>query len=89
MSTPGTTFLADPAQAAELARAVNDYTAALAHAEPGRFGFFATLPMPDTAAAAVEGRRAPRRPARRRRRAARQRGGDLSGEEGQEELSAC
>lgn len=57
VSTPGTTFLSDPAQAAELARAVNDYSAALAHAEPGRFGFFATLPMPDTAAVAAEARR--------------------------------
>ncbi|MGW4716702.1 amidohydrolase family protein [Nocardia sp. NPDC004260] len=58
VSTPGTTFLADPAQAAALARSVNDYTAALAQSEPGRFGFFATLAMPDVTAAADEARRA-------------------------------
>ncbi|MFE7746697.1 amidohydrolase family protein [Nocardia sp. NPDC057455] len=58
VSTPGTTFVADAAQAAELARSVNDYTAALAHAEPDRFGFFATLAMPDVPAAAAEAERA-------------------------------
>ncbi|WP_431949201.1 amidohydrolase family protein [Nocardia lijiangensis] len=58
VSTPGTTFLDDRAEAAELARAVNDYTAKLTADHPDRFGFFATLPMPDVAAAAVEARRA-------------------------------
>ncbi|MEU2125016.1 amidohydrolase family protein [Nocardia niwae] len=58
VSTPGTTFLSDPAEAAGLARSLNDYTAELAHAGPGRFGFFATLAMPDVAAAAAEAERA-------------------------------
>jgi 6-methylsalicylate decarboxylase len=46
VSTPGTTFLSDPADAAALARNLNDYTAELATAQPDRFGFFATVPMP-------------------------------------------
>jgi predicted TIM-barrel fold metal-dependent hydrolase len=46
VSTPGTTFLPNPADAAALARDLNDYTAALAAAHPDRFGFFATVPMP-------------------------------------------
>jgi len=46
VSTPGTAFLPNPADAAALARDVNDYTAALAAAQPDRFGFFATVPMP-------------------------------------------
>ena len=45
VSTPGTTFL-PPADAAALARDLNDYTAELAAAHPDRFGFFATVPMP-------------------------------------------
>jgi predicted TIM-barrel fold metal-dependent hydrolase len=46
VSTPGTTFLSDPADAAALARDLNDYTAELTAAQPDRFGFFATVPMP-------------------------------------------
>jgi 6-methylsalicylate decarboxylase len=46
VSTPGTAFL-PPADAASLARDLNDYTAELAAAQPDRFGFFATLPMPN------------------------------------------
>ena len=46
VSTPGTAFLPDPADAAALARDVNDYTADLVAAQPDRFGFFATIPMP-------------------------------------------
>jgi 6-methylsalicylate decarboxylase len=46
VSTPGTTFLPNPADAAALARDVNDYLADLVQAQPGRFGFFATIPMP-------------------------------------------
>jgi predicted TIM-barrel fold metal-dependent hydrolase len=45
VSTPGTTFLPNTADAAALARDLNDYTAELA-AAPDRFGFFATVPMP-------------------------------------------
>ena len=54
VSTPGTTFLSNPADAAALARHVNDYSAALAAAQPDRFGFFATLPMPHVDIAVAE-----------------------------------
>ncbi|MEV0340738.1 amidohydrolase family protein [Nocardia sp. NPDC050713] len=58
VSTPGTAFVTDPAEAAELARAVNDYAAKLSADHPDRFGFFATVPLPDVAAAAAEAERA-------------------------------
>ncbi|MDV3324255.1 amidohydrolase, partial [Mycobacterium avium subsp. hominissuis] len=54
VSTPGTTFLSEPADAAALARDLNDYTAELAAAQPDRFGFFATVPMPHVDAAVAE-----------------------------------
>ena len=47
VSTPGTTFLPNAAEAAALARDLNDYAAELAAAQPDRFGFFATVPMPN------------------------------------------
>jgi predicted TIM-barrel fold metal-dependent hydrolase len=57
VSTPGVSFLdGDPAVGA--ARSLNDYCASLDGQHPGRFGFFATLPMPDAAASADEARRA-------------------------------
>jgi predicted TIM-barrel fold metal-dependent hydrolase len=46
VSTPGTTFLSDAADAAALARDLNDYGADLVASAPERFGFFATVPMP-------------------------------------------
>ena len=46
VSTPGTTFLPEAADAAALARDLNDYGAGVVAAQPDRFGFFATLPMP-------------------------------------------
>ncbi|WP_432128617.1 amidohydrolase family protein [Streptomyces sp. bgisy082] len=58
VSTPGTGFLTAPAEAADLARRLNDHSAALASDHPGRFGFFATLPMPDAGASAAEAARA-------------------------------
>ncbi|WP_432121092.1 amidohydrolase family protein [Streptomyces sp. S1] len=58
VSTPGTGFLAAPAEAADLARRLNDHSAALVSGHPGRFGFFATLPMPDADASAAEAARA-------------------------------
>lgn len=58
ISTPGTAFLTDAAEAAGLARDLNDETASLVAAHPDRFGFFATLPLPDIDAAAAEACRA-------------------------------
>ncbi len=46
VSTPGTAFLPGAADAAALARDINDYLAELARAQPDRFGFFATVPLP-------------------------------------------
>jgi 6-methylsalicylate decarboxylase len=46
VSTPSTTFLPNLSDAAGLARDVNDYLGDLAAAQPDRFGFFATVPMP-------------------------------------------
>ncbi|MFI9827571.1 amidohydrolase family protein [Streptomyces sp. NPDC051913] len=54
VSTPGAGFLTDPAEAAGLARRLNEYAAGL----PERFGWFATVPMPDAAASAAEAVRA-------------------------------
>ena len=57
VSTPGTGFLSHPDEATALARRLNDYSASLAAEHPGRFGWFATLPMPDTGASVAEARR--------------------------------
>jgi 6-methylsalicylate decarboxylase len=46
VSTPGTAFLPSTADATSLARDINDYLAELVGAQPDRFGFFATIPMP-------------------------------------------
>ncbi len=46
VSTPGTGFLTAPADAAGLARRLNDHCAALVSDHPGRFGFFAPSPCP-------------------------------------------
>jgi 6-methylsalicylate decarboxylase len=46
VSTPGTTFLPAARDASALARDLNDYAADLVAAQPDRFGFFATVPMP-------------------------------------------
>ncbi|MCV7029997.1 amidohydrolase family protein [Mycobacterium sherrisii] len=46
VSAPGTTFLPNPADAAALARDLNEHLAAVVAAQPDRFGFFATIPMP-------------------------------------------
>ena len=58
VSTPGTTFLPNPADAVALARDLNDYGAELVKAQPDRFGFFATVPMPHIAEAVTESVRA-------------------------------
>ena len=54
VSTPGTTFLPKPADAASLARDLNDYSAGLVASSPERFGFFATVPMPHINEAVAE-----------------------------------
>lgn len=47
LSAPGVYF-GDRAAAADLARACNEYAAKMTTDHPGRFGFFAVLPMPFT-----------------------------------------
>ena len=47
MSTPGIWF-GDKVQAGRLARSCNEYSANLVADYPGRFGMFASLPLPDT-----------------------------------------
>jgi 6-methylsalicylate decarboxylase len=46
VSTPGTAFVPNPADATALARDLNDYTAEVSTAQPDRYGFFATVPLP-------------------------------------------
>jgi 6-methylsalicylate decarboxylase len=46
MTTPGLWF-GDDARARHLARTCNEYAAAMVRDHPGRFGFFAALPLPD------------------------------------------
>ncbi|MEB4211406.1 amidohydrolase family protein [Mycobacterium sp. 94-17] len=46
VSAPGTTFLPNPGDATALARDLNDELASMVAAQPDRFGFFATVPMP-------------------------------------------
>ncbi|MEU6845608.1 amidohydrolase family protein [Streptomyces sp. NPDC046716] len=58
VSTPGTGFLTTSSEAVALARRLNSYCAALTVDHPGRFGFFATLPMPDADASSAEATRA-------------------------------
>lgn len=47
-------FLGDLAAARTLAREVNEFAAELVRSHPGRFGFFATLPLPDIPGALAE-----------------------------------
>ncbi len=54
VSTPGTSFLPDPADSAALARDLNDYTSGLVDNQRERLGFFATVPMPHVDAAIAE-----------------------------------
>jgi 6-methylsalicylate decarboxylase len=53
VSTPGV-HLGDDAEARKWAREVNEYTADLVCADPCRFGFFATLTLPDVEGAITE-----------------------------------
>jgi 6-methylsalicylate decarboxylase len=54
VSTPGTAFLPSATDANSLARDINDYLAELVGAQPNRFGFFATIPMPHLGASVDE-----------------------------------
>ncbi|MFB7337015.1 amidohydrolase family protein [Streptomyces adustus] len=58
VSTPGVGFLTDPGEAAALARRLNDHCAELTTQHAPAFGYFATVALPDTAAAAREAARA-------------------------------
>ncbi len=58
VSAPGTTFLPKAADAASLARDLNDYSAGVVRSAPDRFGFFATLPMPHIEESVTEAVRA-------------------------------
>jgi 6-methylsalicylate decarboxylase len=53
VSTPGV-HLGDGADARAMARHVNDFAAQVVRDHPGRFGFFATLPLPDVDGALAE-----------------------------------
>ena len=53
----GVAFVRNPAEAVKLAQRLNDFSASLA-GEDARFGWFATLPLPDVTAAAEEAARA-------------------------------
>lgn len=57
VSTPGV-HLGDDAEAREKAREVNEYAAAVARQTPRRFGYFATLTLPDVEGAIAEARHA-------------------------------
>jgi 6-methylsalicylate decarboxylase len=57
LSSPSAHFL-PPAERPKLVAEVNDAGAELMRVHPGRFGYFATLPMPDVAASLAELRRA-------------------------------
>jgi 6-methylsalicylate decarboxylase len=53
VSTPGV-HLGDGSDARALARHVNEYAAAMVRSHPGRFGFFATLCLPDVRGSLTE-----------------------------------
>jgi predicted TIM-barrel fold metal-dependent hydrolase len=57
LSSPSSLFLAPPERPA-LIGAVNDAGAELMRSQPGRFGYFASLPLPDVEASLAEMRRA-------------------------------
>lgn len=53
VSTPGV-HLGDDAEARSMARTVNEFAASVVQRHPGRFGFFATLTLPDVDGALAE-----------------------------------
>lgn len=54
VSTPGAGFLEGADAAADMAARLNDFSFSLTTEHPGRFEFFATLPMPDVDASVTE-----------------------------------
>lgn len=58
LSMTAPVWFGDAAEARTLAREANDYAAALMRQHPGRFGSFATLPLPDVDGAITEAARA-------------------------------
>ncbi|RFU28423.1 hypothetical protein B7463_g7901, partial [Scytalidium lignicola] len=54
VSSPGVTFQSDSAKVKSLARKCNDYVADLQQRNPGKFGSFAALPIPDIPACLEE-----------------------------------
>lgn len=58
VSAPGVGFLPAVADASAMARDVNDELAGVVSQNPGRFGFFATVPLPHVDAAVTEAVRA-------------------------------
>ncbi len=54
VTAPGVATLASAAQAADVARACNEFAAAMVRDHPGRFGLFATLPLQDDDACLAE-----------------------------------
>lgn len=54
LSAPAAPAFVPPEESRVLVRETNEYFAELARSYPGRFGAFATLPMPDVAASAEE-----------------------------------
>jgi 6-methylsalicylate decarboxylase len=58
VSAPGTVPARNTAEAASIARDVNDFVAGLVSHQPDRFGLFATVPLPDVEAATSEAVRA-------------------------------
>jgi predicted TIM-barrel fold metal-dependent hydrolase len=58
LTSPGVQSVVDRQRAIELARSANDFAATLARRHPGRLSAFASVPLQDPAAAAVELRRA-------------------------------
>jgi predicted TIM-barrel fold metal-dependent hydrolase len=58
VSTPGVSFIEPAGRAAAVARELNDFAATLRDERSQRFGFFATVAMPDVDAAVAEAERA-------------------------------